>query len=137
MKTKILFSIVLLTILSCSVFSQAGSPILIEPPKETKVATIPVHLDWQDLPGAQCYRVEVTTDTTSPEKFEAVCNAPNSFFDIPVIQTDPNTKYYWRVYACSPTGWSNPYYYFNFKTAATTTTGTIGNLIDGVIDLIV
>jgi len=137
MKTKLLFAVVFLSILSFRVFSQAGSPILVEPPKEVSVATIPVQLDWQDLAGAQCYRVELTTDTTSPDKFEALCNAENSQFVVPEIQTEPNTVYYWRVFACSPTGWGNPSYYFSFKTAASTASGSIGNLIDGVIDLII
>lgn len=137
MKTKLLFLIVLFLILTYRVFSQAGSPILIEPPKEVSVATIPVLLDWEDLPGAQCYRVEVTADTTSPEKFEALCNAPDSHYEIPEVQTEPNTVYYWRVFACTSTGWGTPSYYYSFKTAATTAAGTIGNMIDGVIDLIV
>jgi len=137
MKTKLLFTVVFLSILSFRVFSQAGSPILVEPPKEVSVATIPVQLDWQDLAGAQCYRVELTTDTTSPDKFEALCNAENSQFVVPEIQTEPNTVYYWRVFACSQTGWSNPSYYFSFKTEATSAAGSIGNMIDGVIDLII
>ncbi|MFI5211727.1 MAG: T9SS type A sorting domain-containing protein [Ignavibacteria bacterium] len=137
MKTKLLYSIVLLTILSSGVFSQIGSPILVEPPKNVDVVTIPVQLDWQDLPGAQCYRVEVTNDTTSPNKFEALCNAPDSHYEIPAAETEPNTVYYWRVFACTPTGWSDPSCYFSFKTAATTPAATIGNMIDGVIDLIV
>ena len=76
------------------------------------------------------------TDTTSPDNFEGTCNAPTSHFEFPVAETEMNTKYYWRVYACSPGGWSAPSGYFSFKTQAVDAIGSVENLTDGVIDLI-
>lgn len=136
MKKNLLFAIGLLSLISIGVFAQPSSPILVEPPKNVDVVVAPVTLDWNDVVGAQCYRVEIYTDTTSPDKFTGTCNAPTSHFEFPVAETEMNTRYYWRVFACSPQGWSEPSGYFNFKTQAPTATGTIGNLTDGVIDLI-
>lgn len=136
MKKKLLIFFVLFIASALPVLAQVSSPILVEPPKETSVARAPVTLDWQDVAGAQCYRVEVYTDTTSPDKFTGTCNAPTSHFTFPVSETEMNTKYYWRVYACSPGGWSAPSKYFSFKTQATDAIGSVGNLTDGVIDLI-
>ena len=137
MKKKLPIFLLLFILVSATSYSQLNSPVLVEPPKDVDVVITPVLLNWQDVPDAQCYRVEVTTDTLSPEKFEAVCNAPDSHFELPIAQTQLNTVYYWRVYACSPSGWSTPSYYFNFKTAGSSIAETIGNLTDGVIDLIV
>jgi hypothetical protein len=102
MKKNILFLLALLSVLSVGIMAQPSSPILVEPPKDVDVAVFPVTLDWNDVEGAMCYRVEVYTDTTSPDKFEGTCNAPTSHFDIPLEETELNTTYYWRVFACSP-----------------------------------
>ncbi len=136
MKKKLLIFFVLFAASALPVLAQVSSPILVEPPKETSVARAPVTLDWQEVAGAQCYRVEVYTDTTSPDKFEGTCNAPTSHFIFPVAETELNTKYYWRVFACYPGGWSAPSGYFSFKTQAADAIGSVGNLTDGVIDLI-
>ncbi len=136
MKKKLLIFFVLFIASTYPLLAQLSSPILVEPPKETSVARAPVNLDWQDVAGAVCYRVEVYTDTTSPDKFEGTCNAPTSHFEFPVAETEMNTKYYWRVYACSPGGWSAPSGYFSFKTQAVDAIGSVENLTDGVIDLI-
>lgn len=136
MKKHVLFTVALLTFLTIGVFSQPQSPVLVGPPDEVDVALTPVTLDWADVPGAHCYRVEVYTDTTDPDKFEDVCNAPTSHYDLPITETLPDVKYYWRVFACSDQGWSAPSEYFSFTTADVTAEGSIGNMVDGVIDLI-
>jgi len=136
MKKKILFLLAIICLSAYNISAQLSSPVLHEPPKEVDVVVMPVILDWNDVPGAECYQVEVYTDTTSPDKFEGTCNAPTSHFDLPAFETEPNTIYYWRVYACGPNGWSQPSGYFSFKTQAQDAAGSIGNLTDGVIDLI-
>lgn len=136
MKKNLLFFIGLLSIITTAAISQPSSPILVEPPKEVDVAIAPVTLEWNEVAGALCYRVEIYTDTTSPDKFTGTCNAPTSHFDIPLTETEMNTKYYWRVFACSNEGWSEPSGFFSFTTQATDAVGSIENLTDGVIDLI-
>ncbi len=136
MKKKLLFLIALFSLFSLRIIAQPSSPILTEPPKDVDVAIAPVMLEWNNVVGALCYRVEVYTDTTSPDKFEGTCNAPTSQFEFPLAETEMNTRYYWRVFACSLEGWSQPSGYFNFKTQAPDAVGSIGNLSDGVIDLI-
>lgn len=136
MRKKLLFFISLFSLFTFSIFSQPSSPILVEPPKDVDVVNTPVILEWNNVPGAICYRVEIYTDTTSPDKFEGTCNAPTAHFEIPATEIDFNTVYYWRVFACDNQGWSAPSDFFNFKTRAAGVSGTIGNLIDGVIDLI-
>jgi hypothetical protein len=134
---KILLFVPLFFIAVTTAYAQLSSPVLVEPPKEVDVVLIPVQLDWQDVQGAACYRVELTTDPNSPEKFEAECNAPDSHYEIPLSETEPNTTYYWRVFACGPSGWSEPSAYSSFTTAGNNAQESIGNLVDGVIDLIV
>lgn len=136
MKKNLLFFFTFLFLTALSLRAQPSSPILVEPPKDVDVAVTPVVLDWNDVAGADCYRVEVYTDTTSPDKFEGTCNAPTSHFEVPLEETEVNTTYYWRVFACSQQGWSEPSAYFNFKTQAPDAIGSIGNLSNGVIDLI-
>jgi Secretion system C-terminal sorting domain len=133
---KIILILPVFLILAATAYAQLSSPVLVEPPKETDVVLMPVMLDWQDVQGASCYRVELTTDPNSPDKFEAECNAPNSHFEIPLTETEPSTVYYWRVYACGSGNWSAPSAYSSFKTAGSNSIESIGNLIDGVIDLI-
>ncbi len=136
MKKKLLFVLVVFSLFSIHVIAQPSSPVLNEPPKDVDVVVIPVNLKWNTVTGAICYRVEVTTDTTSPEKFVGTCNSPTTNFVIPIAETEINTRYYWRVFACNAQGWSQPSYYFNFKTQASDASGSIGNLTTGVIDLI-
>jgi hypothetical protein len=136
MKKKLLFFFAVVFALTAGLSAQPSSPILVEPPKDVDVAITPIVLEWDNVAGADCYRVEVYTDTTSPDKFEGTCNAPTSHFEIPIEETEVNTRYYWRVFACSNEGWSEPSAYFNFKTQAPDVIGTIGNLSNGVIDLI-
>jgi hypothetical protein len=136
MKKNILVVLAFFCLSAYNISAQLSSPVLHEPPKEVDVVLIPVTLDWNDVPDAVCYRVEVYSDTTSPDKFEGTCNAPTSHFDLPAFETEPNTVYYWRVFACGSSGWSAPSEYFSFKTQALDAAGSIGNLIDGVIDLI-
>lgn len=136
MRKNLLFFISLISLFALNIFSQPSSPILVEPPKDVDVAITPIILEWDDVPGAICYKVEIYTDTTSPDKFEGTCNAPTSHFEVPLEETELNTRYFWRVFACSNEGWSEPSAFFNFKTKAADVGGTIGNLTDGVIDLI-
>ncbi len=136
MKKNLLFFIGLLSIITVTSFAQPSSPILVEPPKDVDVALAPVTLEWNNVSGAVCYRVEIYTDTTSPDKFTGTCNSPTSHFDIPPSETEMNTTYYWRVFACNNEGWSAPSAYFSFTTQAPDAIGSIGNLTDGVIDLI-
>lgn len=136
MKKKLLFFFAVLFAITANLAAQPSSPILVEPPKDVDVAITPIVLDWNDVAGADCYRVEVYTDTTSPDKFEGTCNAPTSHFEIPLEETELNTRYYWRVFACSNEGWSQPSGYFNFRTQAPNAIGTIENVRNGVIDLI-
>lgn len=130
----VFLSIVLLGV--PNIYGQLDSPVLHEPPKEVDVVLAPVMLDWHDVTNADCYLVEVYTDTTSPDKFSGVCNAPTSQFTLPLEETELNTTYYWRVYACGPSGWSAPSGYFSFTVQANDAAGSIGNMVDGVIDLI-
>jgi len=136
MKKKLLFFFAVLFAITANLAAQPSSPILVEPPKDVDVAITPIVLDWNDVAGADCYRVEVYTDTTSPDKFEGTCNAPTSHFEIPLEETELNTRYYWRVFACSNQGWSEPSGYFNFRTQAPDAIGSIENVRNGVIDLI-
>lgn len=136
MKKKLLFFFTVLLAFTAGIAAQPSSPILVEPPKDVDVVITPVVLEWNNVAGADCYRVEVYTDTTSPDKFEGSCNAPTSHFEIPLEEIELNTVYYWRVFACSNEGWSQPSAYFNFRTHAPNAIGTIENLRNGVIDLI-
>lgn len=136
MKKKLLLFLTIVLLGVPNIYGQLDSPVLHEPPKEVDVVLAPVMLDWLDVENAVCYRVEVTTDTTSPDKFEGTCNAPTSHYELPLEETELNTKYYWRVYACGSSGWSAPSAYFSFTVQASDAAGSIGNMVDGVIDLI-
>jgi len=133
---KILQFCFLLLFISSGVFSQVSSPILVEPPKGASVVTIPVTLDWQDVEGIDCYIIEITTDTAGNNKQIDTCDSFTSNYTIPAEQTQPDTKYFWRVFAHIYYGPSVPSQYFSFTTAASTVIESIENLQDGVIDLI-
>jgi hypothetical protein len=136
MKKNILFFLTFFFIISFRISAQPSSPVLVAPPEEASVTIIPVTLDWNDVDGADCYLIEVTTDTNTNNKMSDTCNGYSSSYTIPAEETELNTIYYWRVAAHDNSGWGDFSYYFSFKTSASTTTASIGNLIDGVIDLI-
>lgn len=131
-KILLLFTVILNV---CYLYAQPSSPLLENPPKETDVVLLPVTLNWNDVSGADCYFVEVVTDTTS-QSIKESCTAYSSQVTLQNGILEPNTKYYWRVKAHNEIGWSAPSAYYSFKTADVTLTGNIQNLTDGVIDLI-
>jgi hypothetical protein len=136
MKKTLHFSLVLLCFFTAHIFAQLESPILVEPPKDAQVVNLPVTLDWQEVSGADCYLVEITLDPNSEDKEEHICNATYTAYHMPLEETERNTTYFWRVTAHDVSGWGTPSEYFNFTTADVSVEGTIGNLTDGVIDLI-
>ncbi|MCI0448962.1 MAG: T9SS type A sorting domain-containing protein [Chlorobi bacterium] len=132
---KILQFCFLLLFISSGAFS-LDSPILVEPPKGTSVVIEPVILDWLDVAGIDCYIIEITTDTAGNNKQIDTCDSFTSTYTIPAEQTQPDTRYFWRVFSHIYYGSSVPSQYFSFKTAAPTAAESIENIQDGVIDLI-
>jgi hypothetical protein len=132
------FILLLLTSLFLNLYvavAQPSSPLLENPPKETDVVVFPIALNWSNVSGADCYYVQVVTDTTLAFA-EPVCMTSTSNLDLTASDADPDTKYYWRVYAHNSEGWGEPSAYSCFTTADLTAEGSIENLTDGVIDLI-
>jgi hypothetical protein len=78
MKKNILFFLTFFFIISFRVSAQPCSPVLVSPPEDAFVTIIPVTLDWEDVEGADCYLIEVTTDTTSSNKMSDTCNGYSS-----------------------------------------------------------
>src|SRR4030095_2864219 len=136
MKKNILFILTFFFIVSTVSAQVLNSPVLVTPPDRAFVTILPVVLDWEDVQGADCYLIEITTDTTTENKISDTCNASYSSYHMPLEETELNTTYFWRVAAHNGSGWSGFSAYFQFTTAPATSLGGVENLIDGVIDLI-
>lgn len=132
-KITVLF---LSTIVFTSVlFSQVPtSPILVEPPKEASVVSLTPTLTWDAVPGASCYFIYITDDTTlslpSP-----ICMKTTTSYEVPANTLLPDVVYYWTVAARNTEGWSPFSTYFSFHTADNTVTGSITNLMNHVNSL--
>jgi hypothetical protein len=89
---------------------------LVDPPRGTTGVSLAPTLDWNAVPNADEYRVQVST-ASDFSSFVLNRVTTVSKFNVPSGKLSPNTRYYWRVRAmaagCSNGPWSNN---SNFKT---------------------
>ena len=84
-----------------------AAPLLISPPNNsTGISLIPI-LDWNNVPGATSYRVQVSVNPSfNPLLINAVTGATSQYQVPPSLAF--NTTYYWRVNATNAGG-TSPY----------------------------
>ncbi|HEY3250964.1 MAG TPA: T9SS type A sorting domain-containing protein [Ignavibacteria bacterium] len=126
MKKRILLLLSLLFSISDLYSQLPESPILVEPPPKTSVVSLTPTLKWNAVPGADCYFVFITTDSTSPQT--PVCMTGLTTYEVPANQLVPDQVYYWSVTAHNLVGWGAPSSFYSFQTVNTTIEGTIQNL---------
>jgi hypothetical protein len=108
MKKRITFVIVFILFGVCAFSQVPQPPILISPPNGSG-ACPPVVLDWNDVPTAISYRLQISFNST----FSAIVldqNTDSSKYTIPNGIISGSTNYYWRVNASNQFGpglWSN------------------------------
>jgi hypothetical protein len=132
---KLILSLSLLVINIALVSAQTASPLLENPPKGTDVVVLPAVLDWSSVAGADSYFYEVLSDTAL-KSTNFVPMSTTSSMQVTSNDLLPGTTYYWRVVAHNSGGWGIPSSFSSFTTAGEDVFGSIGNLSDGVIDLI-
>jgi Secretion system C-terminal sorting domain len=118
---RLILSSLLIFLLCFGLKSQPlDSPILTEPPDVDIVVPLTVDLQWNAVPGAQTYEVQISTTSD----FTALVNpnpitAANTSYQVPAGLLSPFTVYYWRVRAMNQNGpgeFSAPW---SFRTAGT------------------
>ncbi|HSE40105.1 MAG TPA: choice-of-anchor B family protein [Acidobacteriota bacterium] len=93
-----------------------SAPTLLNPPNNTTDETFVVHYEWNPVPGASSYDLEVAADSN----FTNIIYSVNETEDhhTGVLTLDPLTQYWWRtrtINACGASSWSTV---FTFTTAA-------------------
>lgn len=84
------------------------APILLSPPNGAiEISTTPT-LDWNDVPFANTYRVQVSTDSNFASFVFNIGGLTASQFNVPGGTLQNNTTYYWRVNATNGAG-TSPY----------------------------
>jgi len=82
-------------------------PLLLAPPNNAiNIALYPTTLDWNDVPGATSYRVQVSTSPTFGTTLVNMVTGSASQYTIPNGILTFNTDYYWRVNATNSGGTS-------------------------------
>jgi hypothetical protein len=96
------------------------SPILTEPPDVDVVVPLTVELQWDAVPGAQSYDVQISSNSsfTGPITINSV-NVPGTSYDIPAGMLNTFTIYYWRVRALNLYEVSEFSDTWSFRTAGT------------------
>lgn len=92
---------------------------LLSPLNNALVRTTSIRLQWRSVNGADSYRVQVASDTTSNSFIVNQGGITNPYYDLPALAF--NQTYYWRVEALNPEGvnWST-WWKFSLTNATTT-----------------
>ncbi len=93
-----------------------AAPALINPPNGSINQPVNPVFDWNDQPGVDSYRLQVSTDTTFSTIAIDTVILIVSQFTTPVGRLNNNTLYYWRVNATNAGGTSSWSAIWNFTT---------------------
>lgn len=96
--------------------SAPGTPVLIAPPDSSTNVSVTPTLDWDDVPGAEYYRVQVSTDPNFGTTVVNVGGLTNSAYVVQSGALSNNVTYYWKVNATNPGGTSPWSQRWMFKT---------------------
>lgn len=101
---------------SVSLFAQVP-PTLLSPQNLDSCQSISLNLQWQSVPNAVSYRVEIS-DTVNFERI--IITQPNiNVTTLNVTLNDWEKRYYWRVYSVFPGGTEGKSTEWSFKTKKT------------------
>lgn len=116
-----------------SLASVPGWVIPIRPTNGVTVNPVNIVLEWENLPAADSYRVQLSTNSSFSSPIIDRSGISERFFNIPNLNS--NTTYYWRVVGVnrSGTGWYSPNFSV-FKTSPFTQPPTSIQLADPVDD---
>jgi hypothetical protein len=81
-------------------------PLLIAPPNNSINISLTPTLDWNDVPGATSYRVQVATDPNFTTPVINMVTGSQSQYTVPNGTLNYNVSYYWRVNATNSGGTS-------------------------------
>jgi FIMAH domain-containing protein/type IX secretion system substrate protein len=118
MKTKLLFSVLVLISAAILHAQVPDSPVLSEPPNLDMVSASGVKLEWINASGALWYMVEVSTDQNFTGSSLVYASTYTNYYVISLGLLTPNTTYYWRSMACNLFGTSPWSAVWSFTTAA-------------------
>jgi hypothetical protein len=130
---RYIFPVFLIFYLSVGLKAQIlDSPVLTEPPDVDIVVSLTTDLQWDAVPGAIAYEVQISTTSN----FAALVNpnpitSVNTNYQVPEGLLSPFTVYYWRVRAIGESSigpFSSPW---SFRTAGTP--GQEVNSLEGVV----
>ena len=89
-------------------------PTLLSPTNGATNVSQSLTLDWQNIPSATSYKLQVSTDISFTN---LIINATNiSYSDYLLEGLNLNTNYYWRVSSTNywgTSGWSRPIFFHN------------------------
>jgi len=91
-----------------------NEPILITPLNNSQNQAVNLVLDWNDVPTAYTYNLQIALDSNFQNISLNQTNLTASYID--VNNLDNNRTYYWRVNATNPTGTSNWSVVYKFTT---------------------
>ncbi len=94
-----------------------AAPMLLYPPNNATGVSLTPTLDWNDVPSATTYRVQVSTNSGFTTTVVNMLTGSSSQYTIPSGVLSYNVQYYWRVRASNAGGdgqWSSVW---NFTTS--------------------
>ncbi|MCX7877155.1 MAG: YCF48-related protein [Ignavibacteria bacterium] len=96
--------------------SPPNAPVLLSPPNnDTNVSTTPT-LDWNDVPFASSYRVQLSADSTFGTTLINIGGLTVSQYNVSGGILNNNTRYFWRVNATNSMGTGPWSVIWNFRT---------------------
>ncbi|MCI0450328.1 MAG: YCF48-related protein [Chlorobi bacterium] len=100
-----------------TILAPPAAPILINPPNgATNVSTTPT-LDWNDVPFAETYRIQISTDSLFGTFLTNIGGLTFSQYNVPGGLLQNNTTYFWRVNATNSAGTGPFSQVWRFRTA--------------------
>ena len=86
-------------------------PELLSPANNSVNISLTPLFIWENIPDADYYRIEVTTDPEMDDEVASFNNITDNYFNLPFEILEISTDYYWTVKAYATGGtydWSNP-----------------------------
>jgi photosystem II stability/assembly factor-like uncharacterized protein len=99
-----------------TLLSPPAVPTLVSPPNNSIDITTTPTLDWDSIPFAETYRVQLSTDPNFGSFIINVAGLTSSHYNVSGGTLNNNTTYYWRVSATNQAGTSAFSAVWNFKT---------------------
>jgi len=113
------------------------APVLTSPLNNSTNISLTPTLDWNDVFGANSYKLQLSTDSNFSTFILNISNIIPSQYVIPPTVLNYSSKYYWRINASNSNGQGQYSNVWNFSTAGVPLTPTLTSPLNGAEGVVI